>query len=458
MTNYLEMTNKDLDTKQIMDKLLSWEITNIKAGETLWLWKRQIIRKKKIYKKEWIQWLIHKSRWKPSNHKHDPTNYEEIIQLRKEKYYDYNITHFCEKLEEKHSIKISMPTLRNELIRNNLHKVKKRKIKKQLEKRERRANYWELIQYDWSYHKWLENRNWWEELCLLLAVDDATWEATAKFDKSEWIIPTFNFWKEYIKEYWKPRWIYLDKFATYKINHLNATNDKELPTQFWRTCKTLWIQLIFANSAEWKWRVEKMNYTFQDRLVKEMREANICDLDSANNFLKEIFLPKFNNKFNVEPREKANLHIPLSENEIYHLNQIFSKHSKRKLKNDFTIAFKNNYYQLYRNKDWWWITLYKWDIITVEEHLDWNIYFAKKWKYLTHKILPEKRIRRYKLPMAPVNSSHFREMKNEIDKLEEINKIIEENKIEEQKVSYYKKTWKKHPWMKSINFKNSKTF
>jgi hypothetical protein len=31
MTNYLQMTNKDLDTKAILDKLLNKEITNTKA-------------------------------------------------------------------------------------------------------------------------------------------------------------------------------------------------------------------------------------------------------------------------------------------------------------------------------------------------------------------------------------------------------------------------------------------
>ena len=196
MTNYLQMTTKDIDTLKIIDKVSKREIKQIKASELLWIWERQIRRKIKIYKEKWLRWLIHKSRWKPSNHKHDPTHYEEIIKLKKEKYYDYNITHFCEKLLEIHNIKISMPTLRNELI-----------------------------------------RNWWEELCLLLAVDDASWKANAKFDTSEGIVPTFNFWKEYIKENWKPRWIYLDKFATYKINNPNATNDKELPTQFWRICQ-----------------------------------------------------------------------------------------------------------------------------------------------------------------------------------------------------------------------------
>lgn len=447
MTNYLQMTTKDLNIKYIMDKLLNKEVTNIKAWELLWLWERQIIRKKKKYKDEWVIWLIHKARWRPSNHKHNPSNYLEIIKLRKEKYDDYNITHFREKLKEKHNIDISYWTLRNELINNWLFKTKKHKIKPQFEKRERRANYWELVQYDWSYDKWLENRNWWEELCLLVKVDDATWRVTAKFDKSEWIIPTFNFWKEDIIENWKPRNIYLDKFATYKINHTNATNDKELPTQFGRVNKTLWINLIFANSPQWKWRVERMNYTLQDRLIKEMREANICDIDSANIFLKEIFLPKFNKQFEVEPREKANLHIPLTKNEIEHIDQIFSKHSKRKLKNDFTIGFKNNHYQMYRNKDWGWITLYKWDSITVEEHLDWKIYFAKNWKYLTFKLLAEKRKRNYKLPMAPANSTHFKEMKNEIEKLEEVDNIKKDNEVKNKK-TYFEIHWKPHPFVR----------
>ena len=182
-----------------------------------------------------------------------------------------------------------------------------------------------------------------------------------------------------------------------------------------------------------------------------MREVNICDTKSANIFLKEVFLPKFNMKFNLEPRENTNLHISNSKDEKDHINQIFSKHSRRKLKNDFTVAFKNNHYQLYRNKDWWCVTLYKGDYITVEEHLDWSIYFSKKWKYLVSKLLPEKRKRLYKLPMAPVNSTHFREMKDEIDNLEEINTIKKENEKKNKK-SYFEIHWKPHPWMKWVRF------
>jgi len=461
MANYFNMTTIDLIKKDILDKLLNKEITNIKASEHLWKTKRQVIRMKNNYKLHWIVWILHKSRWRKSNNSHDPTKYKEILELKKEIYSDYSITMFCEKLEEKHSIKISMPTLRNELITAWLHKVNKRKIKQEFHYRERKENYWEMDQYDWSYDKWLEDRNWWEELCLLVKVDDATGKLNCFFNKSEWIIPTFNFWKKDMIKNWKPRNIYVDRFATYKINHPNATNDKELVTQFWRVCKTLWVKLIFANSPQWKWRVERMNKTLQDRLIKELREANICDIDNANKFLQEIFLPKFNTKFWVEPRWTANLHIPLSSEELEHIDQIFSNHSIRKLKNDFTIAFNNKYYQLYRNKDWWGPHINKWDKITVEEHLDWKIYLSRNWKYIVFQELQEKRTRQYKLPMAPANRNHFEEMKDEIEKQQEIDNIIRENQInqiKEPKQSYFEKYWKPHPFNKSIKKMKAKEY
>ena len=45
------------------------------------------------------------------------------------------------------------------------------------------------------------------------------------------------------------------------------------------------IKLILAHSPQAKGRVERMNGTLQDRLVKELRLAGIGDLASANRFL-----------------------------------------------------------------------------------------------------------------------------------------------------------------------------
>jgi hypothetical protein len=181
-------------------------------------------------------------------------------------------------------------------------------------------------------------------------VDDATGEVVAKFALNEGIPATFQFWIDYILMHGKPKSVYLDKFATYKINHPNATDDKELTTQFGRACKELGIELIFANSPQAKGRVERMNGTLQDRLLKELRENDISNIDDANAFLKE-YLPKFNRKFRVEPRGASDLHVPLRDDEKERLHEIFSVHTGRKVQNDYTIRFETKIIQLYRDKE-----------------------------------------------------------------------------------------------------------
>lgn len=105
-----------------------------------------------------------------------------------------------------------------------------KKLPKQFTDRPRKDAFWEMIKYDRIYHLWFEWREWTKCQCLLVAIDDVTWLVTAKFAKNEWLFETFKFWKEYIELNWKPNSIYLDKFATYKLNYPNATYDKQLPT------------------------------------------------------------------------------------------------------------------------------------------------------------------------------------------------------------------------------------
>lgn len=386
MTNKIyNMTEKELHIKTIMDRLIIWDITENNASKLIKKSLRQTQRIKRKYKLEWLEWLIHKLRWKKSNHKYDENKYIQAIQIVKDRYNDYWPTLASERLAELHNIKISIPILRREMIKDWIRKAKKRKEdKKQFTARERKGSCWELIQYDWSYHMWFEWRNetWYQ--CLLVSIDDANWEVRAKFAKNEWIWETFKFWKEYILGKWKPLAIYLDKFSTYKVNYPDATDDRDLITQFGRVAKNLWIQLIFANTPQAKWRVERMNQTLQDRLVKELRENKISDIEAANKFLREVFLPKFNKKFMVQARNEANLHTDLRTDEINKLDQIFSEHKDRKVANDYTVKFENKYYQLYKSEDKKY-NLRQWQKVCVEKHLNWDIKISINWTYVESK-------------------------------------------------------------------------
>jgi hypothetical protein len=243
-----------------------------------------------------------------------------------------------------------------------------------------------------------------------LAVDDATGEPIPVLDKNEGIVAVFKFWKEYILEKGKPIAIYIDKFSTYKINHKNAVDNKEFTAQFQRAMKELDIRVIFAHSPQAKGRVERMNSTFQDRLVKELRLQNIHNTKDANRFIKKEFTPDFIKKFNVRPKKKGDMHRKLTKQEKKKLHHIFSIKEQRKVRNDFVIQYKNRYFQLHQIQP---TTVYKRDCVIIEECLDGSVSICKKTShrdiYLHFKELdqkPKKEIH-IKLPAITLTKSHY---------------------------------------------------
>jgi len=201
---------------------------------------------------------------------------------------------------------------------------------------------------------------------------------------NEGVEAVFRFWKEYLTEKGAPLAIYLDKFSTYKVNHKNAVDNKDLMTQFERAMQQLNIRVIHAHTPQAKGRVEKMNGTLQRRLVKELRLNNIDTVTAANTFLKETFLPKFNRQFKVVPKKKADLH---RKQDGVNLDKILSIQSERTVNNDYTIRFKSNYYQLSEIQP---ATVYKKDKVIIEEHLSGDIKIALRDKYLTYTTLPQR--------------------------------------------------------------------
>jgi len=459
MTNkYFTMTEKELNIKSVLDRLIKKEITNKEASKLLNKTIRQIFRIKSNYIENWTNWIIHKLRWRKSNNKIDlnSNKNKKIIEIIKEKYLDFWATLAKEKLEENHKIEIKLSTLRNLMIKEWIWKIKKRKkVKKTFEFRERKESYWEMIQYDWSYHKWFEWRDNTEFQCLLVWIDDSTGKTTLKFETNEWTIPTFNFWKNYLIKYGKPKSIYLDKFSTYKINYPEAKDNKNLKTEFKRACDKLWIKLIFANTPQAKWRVERMNQTLQDRLVKELRLANISNIIDANKFIEENFIEKFNKKFEVIPKSNSNLHTPLRKDEIDNLDSIFSIHNQRKIKNDFTINFKTKIYQLYFPK-WKQKPTKKKEYVLIEEHLDWKTIKIKfNDYYLEFKEIQKaeklENLERLKEEEKRLKKEEGERLK-EVKEVKEVKEEIEKENKEIKKQTYLQKTWEKYLFTKNFSF------
>lgn len=387
----ITMTKTEVRRYEIIQDLIAKKLDGSEAAKQLRLSVRQTKRLKVAVHRLGVKGIIHGNRGKKGNRQIGAEVIKKVKKHLKETYYDFNPLLAQEHLRDDHKITLSKETVRQIMITEKLWLPKKKAHAKKHFWRERKDNYGEMQQFDGSYHSWFESRNETMvdvEQCLLLSVDDATGKVTgAVFEYNEGVVPVFSFWKRYFETNGLPNAIYLDKFSTYKVNHKNAVDNKELMTQFERAMNQLGVRVIHANSPQAKGRVEKMNGTLQRRLVKEMRLSKINTIPDANKFLIEIFIPKYNKQFAVMPRKENDLHRKLNTNEKNNLDQILSIQSERTINNDYTVKFKNNYYQLTETQP---ITVYKRDKITIEEHLNGEIKISSRNHHLYYFCLPER--------------------------------------------------------------------
>ena len=397
------LSNKEQQRLDIIKATLERKITNGQAAKMLCISSRQVQRLKKAVKTEGEKTIRHKLKGRKSNHSVDSSIKENLLKKIKDAYRDFKPGFATEKLWEQYGTSVTSQTIRVWMIEAGLWKPRKqKKTGKYRSWRPRKEYYGELAQFDACYHYWFENRycdkeGYSIETCLLAAIDDATGKITkAEFSLNEGVVAVFNFWEKYVLEIGKPTNVYLDKFSTYKINHKSAVDNHELITQFQRAMLDLAINLILAHSPQAKGRVERLFQTLQDRLIKEMRLAGINTLDEGNKFLKKTFIPKFNQKFAVVPTKEGNVHKSLSEIDRENLSRIFSIQSRRRVNNDFTIQFKNSWYQLEELQP---TTVRARDKILVEEWLNRTIHFSLREKYLNYTILPERPKKIKQLPL-----------------------------------------------------------
>ncbi len=333
------MSQKEADRLHVIKLLINKDITQKMAAEMMGLSKSQTIRIKKAFKLFGSVGLISKRRGKPSPNKIPDKILQEAISIISKRYYDFGPTFTCEKLKEKHNIKISVESVRKLMIKEGLWKDRKHKQVIVHQMRSRRSRFGELIQVDGSYHYWFENRA--DKCCLLVFIDDATSKiTTARFCNHETTDDYLNALKDHLNNFGKPKSIYSDKHQIFKVNNKKNITGDEI-THFASVLKNLDIDLICANSPQAKGKVERANGVLQDRLIKEMRLKNISSIEEGNIFLKE-YLQKHNEKFGKEPLCSEDAHRLLQED----LTEIFAHKEQRKLSKDLIFQYGGDLYQI----------------------------------------------------------------------------------------------------------------
>lgn len=381
-----KITALEQERYDIIRSCIEGDITNKEASVRLGLKIRQVQRIKRAVEKEGSNGVVHKSKGHaPGNTTAEDTVEKVTAFFNEKKHTDFGPTFAQEKLADK-GVAINIETLRLIMIAKDIWTPHKRRGPQIVrEWRERKESFGELVQFDGSYHDWLETG---EKECLLAAIDDATSIVIkAVFEDNEGVSAVFRFWSAYIEAQGLPVAIYLDKFSTYKVNHKNAVDNKEFMTQFERVMKELGVRVICANSPQAKGRIERSFGTLQDRMVKEMRLRDIKTCDAGNKYICEEYLPDHNKRFSVPAKSTVDAHRPLTDDLRSRLPSIFSIQSKRKVNNDYTIQFQSRWFQLEATQD---TPVYKRDEVIVEERLDDTLHFRLKNVYLKYHELPER--------------------------------------------------------------------
>ena len=315
------------------------KITLKEAAERIGVSYRQAKRIGRAIRERGIKGLVHGNRGRPSKHRIKESLREKVLELSKGVYWDFNDTHFTEKLRECEGIDLNRETVRKLRREAGMAPKRRRRGPKHRKRRERMAQEGWMVLWDGSPHPWFGRAL--PPCCLIAAIADATGKLlAARFFPFEGSSGYLWLLKEMVKKYGIPMILYQDHHGALHRNDNHWSLEEQLagrqePTQVGLALEALGIQPISALSPQAKGRVEKLFATLQDRLGAELRLKGIVTMEEANRFLQSIFLKDFNRRFAVRPREfqKAWREVPKDLD----LNRIISFRYQATVGNDNTV-------------------------------------------------------------------------------------------------------------------------
>ena len=371
------LNDKEKKKYEIIEKVIKGKITRKEAMIELNLSRQQIYRLINLYSTKGQDGFTHGNRGKPNPNKKSENLINELEKLYLEEYYDYNFEHFYEKavfgiynisydvmLKVFTSDDIISPLAHKKTVKNYNDKMKKVLENKHdnedvgsekielyksriiaIEKAHiRRPNnlyaFGQEVQMDACQKLWFGNISSY----LHLAVDKATkkvlfgWFEYEEITRGYYVL-LYNI----IINYGIPHKIKADNRSTFSANNAQNKNEKNISTRFGKVCKRLEIILETSSTPTAKPNVERENNTFENRLIAELRHLGITEIDEANYYLNNSFIPEMNQKFSYAIDEETSMmkENPYTEEE---LKLIISERKKKIIDNASSINYNYKYY------------------------------------------------------------------------------------------------------------------
>ncbi|MFZ5906546.1 MAG: ISNCY family transposase [Nitrospirota bacterium] len=339
---------KENQRLKILQEVMAKERTVEKAALLLGVSERHAYRLLVSVRNEGAMGVIHGNRGRAPWNKLNTDIAAKIVHLRNKAYVGFNDRHFADELRDEEKISVGREKVRQLLRAAGIVSVKKVKKRIHRQRRKPMERFGEMLQGDGSEHDWLEGRG--PRLTLIHFVDDATGYQWADFFPSETTEAYFKVIQRIIRKHGLPRSLYVDQHSAFRVNREDTVEEqisgRRPLTQFGRAMEELAISIIYASSAPAKGRVERRGGLDQDRLVSELRKANVSTLQEARVVLRR-YLPKNNRRFARKPAKLESAFMPLPEN--CDLKQILCWKEERTVANDNTVSYHGETFQIPRS-------------------------------------------------------------------------------------------------------------
>ena len=327
--------------RDVLDLWERRELSMQEAGTLLGMSERQFRRYRERFEEEGEAGLIDRRLGKPSPKRIDTAEALRMLELYRTTYRGWNVKHFHEHGVRDHHFGWGYTWTKKQLhLAGLVDRAQRRGAHRR--KRERKPCEGMMLHQDGSRHTWLEGQ---APLDLIVTMDDATSTIYSAFlVEEEGTVSTLRGLLEVFVAQGLPCSLYTDRGSHYfYTDKAGEAVDQDCLTQVGRALDRLGVEHIAAYSPEARGRSERMFGTLQDRLVKELALAGLRDIEAANQWIREIYLPRHNARF-AKPAavpEKASVAV---DPEL--LRETLCIEEERVVARDNTVAYERLKLQL----------------------------------------------------------------------------------------------------------------
>jgi len=315
-------------------------LTQQEAARLLGVCERTFRRYIHRYEEDGVEGLSDKRLTQVSHRRAPVDEVMQVLGTYRERYGGWNIRHFYGFYRRMHAGVRSYSWVKNTLQEAGLvNKVSGRS--RHRKRRQRAPVVGMMLHQDGSMHEWVPGCYW----DLIVTMDDANSEHYSMFFvEQEGTASSFSAVQEVIEQHGLFCSLYTDRASHYwHTPEAGGKVDKTHLTQFGRAMHQLGIEMIPAYSPEARGRSERAFGTHQGRLPKELAVAGITDMPGANHYLREIYMPAFNEEFMHPAAETGSGFVPLIGRNV---TDILCEHFERQVGKDNCVSFAGKKLQI----------------------------------------------------------------------------------------------------------------